>query len=122
MKKSVLQISILILMMVSSCKSKDCYNRSEIFDQYQSESKIYKDELAKQIKLLNPDQVTYSVDGYKKINNKEYINITIQAEGLCAKTAVLVNSWDNKIINIKQTQAKGYYAYWFDSESCKKKN
>lgn len=109
MKKNVFKISIAILILFGSCKSNDCFNRNEVFAKYNPSTKIYKNELAKQIRLLNPDQISYYLEGYKKTKDKEYINVNIQAEGLCATCSVLVKQWDNTVKNIQQTRAMGYY-------------
>ncbi len=94
--------------LIASCKSHECYNNNIIFAKYGPQSKKYKDELATEIKLLKAEELSYYLLGYKKSNDKEYIQISVQAPNLCAKSNLIVEQWDDVLEGIKQNKGQGY--------------
>lgn len=108
MKKNIQLIIIGFAILFYSCKSHDCINRNTIFEKNSFLSKSYKNELAKEIKILNEEHVSYYLIGYQKINEKEYIDVSIQSINLCAKARVLVEQWDDSLAGVQQSHGQGY--------------
>ena len=96
-----------LFIFVASCDRPECKNTNPVFDKYSPETKEYKDELIKQLKLIDNSKLTYWFDKYQKDNEHEYIYINIQGDGLCAKSMVTVKQWD-KLAGIQKTEGKGY--------------
>jgi hypothetical protein len=108
MKKNSYLLIIGFVVLFTSCKSHECYNNNIIFAKYGPQSKKYRDELATEINQYKAEQLSYYLLGYKKSNDKEYIEVSVQASNLCAKSWVLVEQWDEVIEGIKQNKGKGY--------------
>ena len=53
MKFKILSILLLVLVLIASCDRPDCTNENPIFDNYNPNSKIYKDELVHQLKKID---------------------------------------------------------------------
>jgi len=79
-----------------------------IFEQALPDSKPYKDELAKQLKLVDNSKLTYYFDSYEQKEGKEYLKTTIEGEGLDASVLIFVKNWDEAILPIKESKGKGY--------------
>ncbi len=91
-----------------SCNKPECTNKNPIFEKYSPQEKEYKNELAKQLKNINNTQLTYFLDKYQEINNKKFLSVQIQGQGLCAKMLVGIRTQNNKIANILKTKGLGY--------------
>ena len=53
-----------------SCDRSVCESDNDIFNTHEPNTKIYKDELVKQLKLVDSDQLSYWLKSY---NNVDYI-------------------------------------------------
>jgi len=73
-----------------------------IFDQFTPESREYKNELAKQMRIDGAENFRYWFDQSRESNEKELYELYIQGDGLCAKIIV-----ENKS-NRKRLGAGGY--------------
>lgn len=99
---------LVILFMVISCQQNECKNSNLIFDKYQSNTYEYKKELSKELKVIDNSKLTYRFQRYENVDNKDYIYITIQGDGLCAESVIKVTTWDDILIPIKETKGMGY--------------
>jgi hypothetical protein len=91
-----------------SCDRPECKNANPIFDNYSPVTNQYKDELARQLQMPEQEDLTYWLDKYESIGDKEYILVYIQGGELCAKGLVLVNNW-SKLEGIRRTKGESYH-------------
>lgn len=80
------------LLLIVSCDRPECNNTNPIFNKYSPETKIYKDELVKELKKVENSKLTYWMDSYQEINNSKFIYVHIQGDGLCAKIMLTIDS------------------------------
>jgi hypothetical protein len=62
--------------------------------------------LAKQIKSIQAENLSYWYDKYLKKDGREYIVVYIQGQGLCAKGEIQVTDW-SKITGMRK-EISGY--------------
>ena len=79
--KSVFAVTILSVTLCG-CGRHECKNDNLIFDQYAPVSEVYKGELVKQLQSGVHQNTRYFVDKYTEINNKPFMIVYIEAEGL----------------------------------------
>jgi hypothetical protein len=96
----------IILFTYIACDRPNCKNTNPIFDKFSPESSEYKLELSKQIQSVGFENLDYWFDKYLKINDKEYIEINVQNDSLCAKATVEVKNW-SKIEGLRK-EINGY--------------
>lgn len=107
MKKVTKFIFVFSLIFVFSC------NRSEekqnpIFEKSLPDSKIYKDELLKQMVSAEQIPISYYFNSYEEKDGKEYLDISIEGKSLEANMLLLVKEWDENLKPIKEFKGKGY--------------
>ena len=90
MQNKIFNLFLLLLICISfsSCDRPQCKNTNPVFDHFSPATKEYKDELAKQIKILGLHNLRYWFDKSPKENEKELYELYIQVESLCAKIIV----------------------------------
>jgi len=105
--KIIERITVLILLIICiSCDRPNCKNTNLVFDKYSPESSEYKLELSKQIQVIGFENLDYWFDKYLKRNNKEFIEINVQNDSVCAKAIVEVKDW-SKIEGLRK-EINGY--------------
>jgi hypothetical protein len=77
----------------SSCDKSACENTNPKFDKFSIGSKEYKSELAKQIRRIGSENLSYWFDKYLKKDGQEFIIVDIQGRELCAKGEIQVYEW-----------------------------
>lgn len=94
MKKLITLFPLLSLLFVFaiSCDRPTCTNTNPVFDQNEPDSKVYKEELISQIKVVDKQKLTYWLKEYKKEGVKELCYFYIQGDGLCAVMPLVVTS------------------------------
>jgi hypothetical protein len=97
-------VSIFII----SCDKPECKNINPIFDKYSPAAKEYKNELCKQLKLVDNSKLSYWLDKYQEDDSLQYLHVFIQGDGLCARGVVIVKEWDDKLKNIHRAKGIGY--------------
>ncbi|MFT4543726.1 MAG: hypothetical protein ACI9UR_000103 [Bacteroidia bacterium] len=102
-----LSILFLAAVLFASCDRPDCTNANQVFSTNKPNSNQYVLELAKQLKSVDQSKRTYWIKAYEKIEAKEYLNIYIQGDGLCAQTRLLVEDWSN-LEFLHKAEGKGY--------------
>jgi hypothetical protein len=93
---------------ILSCGRPECKNINPLFDKYSPETREYKNELVKQLKLANPSKLSYVLDKYQEDDSLQYLHVFIQGDGVCAKGIVIVKNWDDQIEGIRKTKGEGY--------------
>ena len=106
--KHILICTFLVLSTIClvSCDRPACHNENTIFENYEPNSKIYKDELVNQLDTINQNELTYWLQKYEKENDNESLYFHIQGEGLCAILHLSMNHWD-KMENIREKKGVG---------------
>jgi hypothetical protein len=104
--KSILILSTLIIFL-ASCDRPDCKNTNSVFDSNGLETNVYKQELIQEMDRIGKSNLTYWLSSYTEQNEKEFITVNIQGDGLCAKGLLQVNDWKN-IEGIKRTKGVSY--------------
>ncbi len=79
---------------INSCDRYECLNSNPTFDKFSPDADEYKSELAKQIKKLGAENLTYWHERYVKKDGRESIVVHIQGRGLCAEGEIVVTNWD----------------------------
>ena len=101
-------ITLYILVVgILSCDQPECTNNNPIFEENQPDSKIYKDELAKQLKSTDPEKLRYWLQKYEKKKGQEYLYFYIQGDGLCATIVLTTEQW-NKLERVKDKKGISY--------------
>lgn len=107
MKKYLTKFLFLFFVILAvSCN--EATKPNPVFEQALPDSKAYKDELSKQLKLVDNSKLTYYFDSYEQKDGKEYLKTTIEGEGLDASALILVKKWDQALLPIKESKGKGY--------------
>lgn len=105
--KIIERITVLTLLIIFiSCDRPNCKNTNPVFDKFVPESNEYKQELSKQIGVIGFENLDYWFDRYLKINSKEYIEVYVQNDSICAKAIVEVRDW-SKIEGLRK-ENNGY--------------
>lgn len=99
--------SLIFLSFAISCNTSEV-KQNPVFEKSLPDSKVYKDELIKQLGKADKSKLSYYFDSYEVIDGKEYLNITIEGENLYAHTLMLVKNWDEILKPIKESKGKGY--------------
>ena len=97
----------LLLISVMSCDRPDCMNNNQTFDINQPSSKIYKEELVKELKIVDRSKLTYWLQKYEQVNDQEYLHFYIQGDNLCAKIVLRMNHWD-RLKNLRKKKGVTY--------------
>src|SRR5689334_5958646 len=79
-----------ILNFIVACDRPECKNTNPVFDQFTPDETEYKTELIKQISLSSIPDLRYWFDVAYDRDEKYYILIYIQGDGLCAKGEIYV--------------------------------
>ena len=102
----------LILVLVTSflgfisCDRPACENSNLIFENNSPNSKVYKDELVKQLNTIDKTKLTYWLQKNDAQNGKESLYFHIQDDGLCAILQLTINDW-NKLENVRESKGIG---------------
>lgn len=105
--KNIETIAILILLIIcTACNRPNCKNTNPVFEKFSPESYEYKHELSNQIGIIGFENLNYWFDRYLKIKDKEYIEVYIQNDSVCAKAIVEVKNW-SKITGLRK-EKNGY--------------
>lgn len=83
-------VLLLIIVFAYSCDRPECKNANPIFNQFAPDTREYKSELAKQMQTIGAANLRFWFDKKIERGGKEFIEIYIQGDGLCAKGELLV--------------------------------
>lgn len=79
-----------------------------VFDQHAPQTKQYKDELVKQLKLVDQSKLSYWMGIHQEKDNLKYIHANIQGDGLCAVVALTIKESQTGIEGILKSKGMGY--------------
>lgn len=100
-------MSSFLLLSLFACDRPTCTNANPIFDQNEPTSKVYKDELATQIKLVDANKLKYWLAKYEKEHETEFLHFHVQGDGLCAQMVLTMKEWD-RLENLRKLKGKSY--------------
>lgn len=96
-----------LLFFIAACDRPECKNANPVFDNFSPESKEYKAELGKQLKLIDNSKLSYWLEKYQVTDEQEFLYFYVQGEGLCAKLHLTMKQW-NKIENVRAKKGVSY--------------
>ncbi len=105
-KKLNLLFGIISFLGLISCDRPKCDNNNLFFENYLPDSKIYKDELVKQLNKIDNEKLTYWLQKYEEQNGEESLYFHIQGDGLCAILHLNMDDW-GKLENIRKRKGVG---------------
>jgi len=97
---------LLSFFLIISCDRPVCESDNDIFNTYDPNTKIYKDELVKQLKLVDNDQLRYWLKSYDDDDGIESIYFYIQGDNLCAILHLTMIHWD-KLERVREKKGGG---------------
>ena len=97
---------LLSFFLILSCDRPVCESDNDIFNTYDPNTKIYKDELVKQLKLVDNDQLRYWLKSYDDNDGIESIYFYIQGDNLCAILHLTMIHWD-KLERVREKKGGG---------------
>lgn len=92
---------------IIACDRPDCENSNPVFEKFLPGSKQYKDELVKQLNLIENSGLRYWLEKYEEKDGQEYLSFFVQGDGLCARIILTVKPV-NKIRDVLDKKGVGY--------------
>lgn len=96
-----------LLLFLPSCSHNDC-KKNAVFNKFSPETKEYKAELVKQLKLTDKKKITYRFLALFERDSLQFILVSIEGGGLCAIAPLKIEKWDSVIEGIQKSKGKGY--------------
>lgn len=100
-------VSSFLFFSLFACDRPACTNANPIFDQNEPTSKVYKEELAKQIQLVDANKLKYWLAKYETQEEEEFLHFYVQGEGVCAQIVLTMKEWD-RLENVRNAKGKSY--------------
>lgn len=100
-------LAMCFIALLAACDKPACNNKNPVFEKYAPSSVEYKRELTRQISITGSNRMRYWIDSYSATDGKEYMNISIQGDGLCAKTMLDITT-ANGLAHYKEAKGKAY--------------
>ncbi|MCF6132530.1 hypothetical protein [Flavobacterium wongokense] len=115
MKKtaSICLFIFLFSLVVGSCDRPNCTNTNPVFDKFTPDSKEYKEELARQLKSVDPSELTYWMKDYTEQNDKKYLYVNVQGDGLCAVLFLNIRDSEKGISKLISKKGVSYHGAEF---------
>ena len=88
------------------CDRPQCENSNPVFENNTPDSKEYKDELVRQLKIVDDAELTYWLKKYDATNGVESLYFNIQGDGLCAILHLTVKNW-SKLEDVRERKGVG---------------
>ena len=107
MKKIFITSLIFSILGIASCDRPDCNNENPIFEINPPESKVYKEELIRQLESIDRSQLTYRLQEYDEKDGKESLYFHVQGEGLCAILHLKMTHWE-KLETVREKKGVSY--------------
>lgn len=104
--KSVSLSIVLSLFLMMSCDRPVCESDNDIFNTYEPNTKIYKDELVAQLNTIDNSQLRYWLKSYNNDNGEETLYFNIQGDNLCAILHLTMAHW-NKLERVREKKGVG---------------
>ena len=93
---------------LQSCNQPECNNTNPVFNKYQPDDIVYKDEIIEKI-MKSEEGFRYTVSGYEEKGNEQYLNVAIQGDSICAEISLLLLKTDSIIAPLVKTKGMGYH-------------
>jgi len=101
------RIAFLLFLGIVSCDRPNCTNQNKVFEANLPESKIYKDELIKQLANTEQSKLSYWLQRYEKRNEGEFLYFYVQGEDLCATLVLTMKNW-HKLERVREKKGVSY--------------
>ena len=88
-----LLLSILAMILFSSCDRPSYENDNPIFDQFDFRSLEYQAELKNQLSSRNQCDVRYWLADFTEDGESTYLTVHMQGDQLCAKGLIKIDDW-----------------------------
>ena len=88
MRKQI--VTVLFILVLFSCNKPDCRNTNDIFDRFTPDREEYKKELASEMQRIGIHNLRYWIDKPVSVDGKQFMQVYIQGQGLCAKAQLFV--------------------------------
>jgi hypothetical protein len=98
-------LTFITVLLIASCDKPRCENNNNIYTQNAINSKIYNDELTRE--LSREEDITYWLKEVVTENGKDYLQVYIYNENICTIGQFLVKDWSS-IEGIHETKGVGY--------------
>jgi hypothetical protein len=85
----------------------DCHNSNPVFDNNTPDSKMYRNELARELSGRNKKDIGYWIDHDTRVGGKDYLLVFVQSDSLCAKMQMEVHNWGT-LSHVKEVSSKSY--------------
>ncbi|MFK7756438.1 MAG: hypothetical protein AB8B53_05845 [Flavobacteriales bacterium] len=96
----------LTIAILTSCDRPECINENPIFLAHEPDSKIYKDELVKQLKQKDQNELRFWLQKYDIQDGIESLYFHVQSKDLCAILHLTVKDWQ-KLEDVKERKGVG---------------
>ena len=91
----------------NSCTKSIYNNTNSIFDNYEPSSKEYKEELIKQLSIIDKSKLTYWFKEYIENEKEEQLLFYVKSDELCAILVLNVEQW-NKLEHLRKVKGVSY--------------
>ena len=108
MQKTAFLLSFIMVCVLQSCNRRECANTNPVFNEYQPGDIAYKDEVIEKI-MGTEDGFRYIVTGYEEEGDKQYLNVAIQGDSICAEVSLLLLKTDHVIKHLTEVKGLGYH-------------
>ena len=98
-----------LLVLMNSCDRPICKNTNKILAKFSPETKEYKDELVKQLAIVDHNKLSYWLESYQEIGAARFVQVNIQGDGLCAKMPLRITSSTKGIEEILKSKVESYH-------------
>lgn len=94
---------------IASCNMPDCDNQRAIFNEYSPDDELYKKELARIIdSSFDKTDRDYWIKDYRVVGDREYMDVFIQGENLCAVIPMDITDENKRLKHFKEVKGKSY--------------
>ena len=102
-QKLIYILFLQLTLWLGSCNRPECITNNTILKNNKPNSKIYKDELVKQLKTVEQENLRFWLKSY----DGETLNFNIQGNNLCAILTLTIKDW-KKLESVQKSKGKGY--------------
>ncbi len=74
----------LLFITVAGCGKDACDNHNPVFEKYGPTDNKYKKALVRYINGIDPEQLSYYIEGYEKSWDKQFMRVRVAGSDLCA--------------------------------------
>ncbi len=109
MQKTLFRLVIIFSIIASlNCERPDCMNTNPVFENNTPDSKVYKNELAKQLDSIDQTKLTYWLQDFEEKDGIESLYFYVQSDDICAILHLTVNDW-GKLERVRETKGVGRF-------------